>query len=349
MSRSQNERYIDDLVKKVSRKGDPYEIIAAEIGLEVLEYRRKWALTGNCEKVLPFPLHLNIELVYGCNLRCKFCMFSTPRSEWTYKARPGDKIEYAKYKEIIDEGIEKGLCSVELNGYNEPLIQSDITKYVAYARKAGVVDVSLHTNGLLLNDNMSRELIDAGLTMMMFSIDAAKEESYKLIRGGDFKKVQQNVLNFIEIRNVAGKTLPLVRVSFVENRVNTDELEDFISFWKDKADYFAIQSFSNPFVGKDNHETVEEMYRFKDTPFISCAEPYQRMMIMCDGSVAPCCSAYGLEKIVGNIYESSISEIWASKKMELVRKTVNAKGKEQSLACRKCRLSVVSPLKDAKQ
>ena len=63
-------------------------------------------------------------------------------------------------------------------------------------------------------------------------------------------------------------------------------------------------------------------------------------MITCDGNVMPCCSGYGLELVVGNIYQDSISNIWNGKKMKEFRLAVNAKTEEQPEPCRKCRASV---------
>src|SRR3989344_8483956 len=148
-----------DLAKDVNVKEDPYEILASQIGPAINDYRKKWQLAGEGKIELEYPLHLNIELMYGCNLRCEFCLLSLPANQQKYSAKPGDKIPFEKYCEIVDEGLKHGLCSIALNGYNEPLLQKDIARYVQYARTAGVIDVNLHTNGLLLTDQLAEELI----------------------------------------------------------------------------------------------------------------------------------------------------------------------------------------------
>ncbi len=345
-----NEKHMDDLVKTLFDRGDPYEVLEKEQGPAVREYRRKWKMAGEHLSEFQYPLHLNFELVYGCNLRCEFCIFNLPAEEWDYKARPGDKISFEKYQEVVDEGVRHGLCSIALNGYNEPLLQADIVKYIDYARKAGVLDVSLHTNGLLLTEKMSRALIDSGLTMIMFSIDAATGKTYEKIRQSrDFNKAIKNVTDFVALKKTAGKALPLTRVSFVETKVNHMELEDFVSYWRNKIDFFTVQTFFNPFVGKDNYEKIESEYRLKDTSFSVCAEPYQRLMITCDGNVLPCCSNYGLGLVVGNIYQDSVYNIWNSKKMKELRSKINGSKEVQPEACRKCRASVMSPKSGMKE
>ena len=65
----------------------------------------------------------------------------------------------ARIKEVIDEGISKGLKSIRLNYINEPLIRRDIIKFIKYARDAGILDIFFSTNGSLLTDDVSRDLI----------------------------------------------------------------------------------------------------------------------------------------------------------------------------------------------
>ena len=50
-----------------------YKIMKDEFGSRVDEYRFKWELTGKGKYIPSYPLHLNFELAFGCNLRCEFC------------------------------------------------------------------------------------------------------------------------------------------------------------------------------------------------------------------------------------------------------------------------------------
>ena len=101
-----------------------------------------------------------------------------------------------------------------------------------------------------------------------------------------------------------------------------------------------IQSFHNPFVGKSNYEKIKREYHLSDVPFTVCPQPYRRLTITCDGNVLPCCSSYGLEIIVGNIYRESVCKIWNSRKMNELRLKVNALDQEQPQACKRCKDSI---------
>ena len=53
--------------------------------------------------------------------------------------------------------------------------------------------ISLHTNALLLTEELSYQLVKSGLTTISFSLDAVREETYNKIRvGSNYKKGMKN-------------------------------------------------------------------------------------------------------------------------------------------------------------
>src|SRR3989344_4028672 len=85
------------------------------------EYREAWAIGTKIEgHQKDFPIQLDFELNYSCNLRCPMCTWSSEVS----KDRSCFDLE--KFKEIIDEGVKKGLKAIRLNYINEPLLRPDL-------------------------------------------------------------------------------------------------------------------------------------------------------------------------------------------------------------------------------
>ena len=322
-----------------------YTILEKKLGSKVKEYRDKWNKAGKDGYIPEYPLHLNFELTFGCNLKCDFCIHSIPLSEWSYKVDPTKQISFEKYKEIIDEGIKKGLCSVSLNGNNEPLLKKDIDKYIRYAVDNGIIEISLHTNGYILSKEISKNIIKSGLTTIMFSVDAYSKEVYgKIRKNGNYKKTINNILNFIEIKKNSNFDFPLIQVSFVRNKINIDELNKFVKFWKNKVDNVEVQSFRNLFINHYSYNKIQKKYYLEDDFFTNCYDPYRRVSIQNNGNVFPCCSTYGNEIIIGNIYKNSIYEIWNNEKIKNIRKKIKDNEKEQPYACKKCRLSAIRGL-----
>ena len=325
---------------KLLEKNESVDLILSRIiGNTYTEYRENWARISKGELLTEFPIHLNFELNHECNLKCSICLTAHPPDTWNLADRKNKIISLETFKKIIDEGVPKGLRSISLNGFNEPLLLGNIPDYVRYAKQNGIVDIILSTNGTLLTEESSRALIKSGLTRMLVSIDAVTEETYKKIRkGGRFDKVVNSLTRFMEIKIEEGSVLPLVRASFVRNKKNHMEQDAFIRFWEDKVDYVIIQKFSNPFVGTERFHQIEAEHQFEYVePMAICYQPFQRLFISCNGDVFPCCSDYGQRFIVGNIYENSVSEIWKKPNMISIRENVNGSDDGQPAFCRQCR------------
>jgi radical SAM protein with 4Fe4S-binding SPASM domain len=315
-----------------------YEIIESKLGASIKDYRDKWDMAGKNNYIPDYPLHLNFELTYGCNLKCEFCICSLPVEEWPYKVSPSKSISFDKYCEIIDEACCSGLYSIELNGINEPLLKKDIDRYIRYAKDKGVLIVSLHSNAFVLTNEISKKIINSGLDLIIFSVDAIKKQTYNSIRkGGDFDRVMYNIHEFLNIKKE--KDFPLVQMSFSKNKFNYNELDEYISYWEDKVDIVSESSFCNPFIGTKREKEIEDKYRLESVSMNNCYEPFQRLFIRQDGKVHPCCSFFGGEYIVGDIYDDSIREIWNNLKIKEFRKKVFEEN-DKNFICNKCRKSM---------
>ena len=121
------------------------------------------------------------------------------------------------------------------------------------------------------------------------------------------------------------KKNPIVQMSFSKNKINYKEMGDYISYWKNKVDIISTSSFCNPFIGTKKEKEIENKYRLEDIDMGECYEPFQRLLIRQDGKVHPCCSFFGGEYIVGDIYKNSIREIWNMAAMAKIRLGVNSK------------------------
>jgi len=317
-------------------KKDIYEILIEEKGFKFKKYREKWDKAGKGEIELDYPLHLNFELNFGCNLRCPACLHSLSFKDWPYKVDPNKNISFNKFCEIIDEGVKYGLCSIELNGENEPFLYKDIIRCIEYTKEKNILHILLHTNGTLLTNKLLEEIVKSGLTNISFSLDAATKETYDKIRvGGDYDRVVKNIYELLEIKKKYKSVFPLVRLSFYRNKINFAEASQFKKMWEDKVDLVSFSYFYNPFIGTNRYEEIEKKYRVEGYRPDACTEPYQRLFIFNNGNVAPCCSMFGGNLIVGNIYKDSIYDIWNYGKAKSLRKNMREGGYGGEI-CKKC-------------
>lgn len=307
---------------------DVHEIVRKYSDKEKYDnYRKLFEKAKNLEIVPDYPIQIDFELNYSCNFTCSMCTWSAENTKGRGK---NTWFDIKAFKEIVDEGVEKGLKCIRLNYINEPLIRKDIIEFISYAKKKGVLDIYLSTNGSLLTPKISKELIDSGLTRIQVSIDAFTKKTFDKIRqGGDFKKVVKNTENFIKLRNSLNKELPTVRVNFVKTNINEMELDDFIKSWENKADSIGVQDLIDIMNVEDNAER-------KANKKFSCNQPFYHLTVRYDGSVLPCCTFYSAKlpisklKVNENV-KLSTSENLHNLKEKLTQRTIEETWKSDEI------------------
>ena len=157
------------------------------------KFIRKIALQKNIS--LLFPIRLNIEPTNYCNLSCSMC----PRE----LNRPFGYMEFNLFQKVIDESI---LCGkrliITINKDGEPLLHPELPRMIKYAKdKKAAYKINFYTNGILLTEEKSLELIKSGLDTIHISIDALTKETYKKIKNSEkLEIVEQNVKRLIELK-----------------------------------------------------------------------------------------------------------------------------------------------------
>lgn len=234
-------------------------------------------------------------------------------------------------KQIIDEGAENELCSINFGSSAEPLLQKDLLiKGIDYANKKQIMDIFLHTNAILLNPEFASLLIDSGLKHICISIDAVTAETYKKSRrSNSYDKIVKNILHFIKIRDKRNKSFPTVRVSFCVNPTNYTEKDKFQELWKDKADIVEFQGFRHV---EGTPVVVDGKFKKLKS---KCSNPFRRIMIWPEGDMSLCCGYRSPDVTLGNIIDNSILSLWNSKKMNKIRRAFQ--GLEQlPITCKIC-------------
>lgn len=289
---------------------DPDKKLAELMGAAFGNYRQAWAEAERGRRPRA-PLHLDVDVTTACNLRCPMCPAGNSGHNFPGFTK-GLYLDFGLYRKALAEGAEFGLPSLRLGLTGEPLLLADIDRWVDEARRSGVLDLSLITNGQLLTPDLSRRLVGAGLTRLMISVDAASEEVYRRVRpGGDWGRLIDNIEAFAAIRDREGSGLPLLRLSFVEMTSNRSDRRAFEERFSGLADYLSFQSYQN-ILGAEDTEFGLESGRPKRRASGFCAEPRTRLALQADGGLFPCCSDFGRLRPLGNIRSGELLAIWNS-------------------------------------
>lgn len=282
-------------------------------GKRYIDYRLNW--NKNIEKVsdIPsFPLEYDLQTADTCNLHCGICH---------NRKRTGERINVNLLKKALSEGAENGLCSCAFGADCESLIDKDLVlDIVDYARNIGIMDIIIGTNGVFLDSDFSKKLLDmwsddkGGVTLLNISLDAATPDTYRKIRYSDnYDRVVGNILDFITLRKERRFKLPQIRLSFCKTYVNSFETNLFIEKWTDIVDRVDIQNYIS-LVGE-----FQDLGKGKKLQVDSCVDPFRRITILANGDVQCCCAFSHRDIIVGNMYKSSISEIWNGERMKSIQ------------------------------
>lgn len=321
-------------VKLVEYERRFFDVSEAHFGRRFRNYRRDWTAASRYEALPDFPLSLDLEINSSCNQKCIMCVRGGPNRDRYHAGRP--KMDPDLYEKLMVEAEKHSLPAMTFGFLSEPLLHDDLPRMIARAREAGVMDIRLGTNGILLTRGTAEELIRAGLTRLEVSLDAFRPETYRRIRkGGSLTEATRRVLDFLEARDRAGSDFPILRLSFLRLPANRDELDDFMGFWRDKADLFSIQEpiyFEDAPISTD----TDLVLPLKSPENFHCAQPWQRLVVRADGSALPCCSIYGLKMPLGRLDRASVPEVWNGPTLDRLRRMQRGGRSLDHPVCRDC-------------
>jgi len=252
------------------------------------------------------------------------------------------------WQKVLRECEDRGLKAMLMDHEAESMMNPRFFDMVEEAKKAGILDVWLHTNANMLNPEKSARLIEAGLTKINFSIDAQNEATYQILRvGGNFLRVIQNVRDFLRIKKEKQAHYLRTRVSFVEQKENLQEKNDFFGFWKNEPGinlitfqkHIDFRPFEKPDADRNLSEKELERKHASAPPF-HCSLPWETPVIDTEGNMMPCGAPvrqHTKEFILGNLNSGdTIESCWNGEKMNALRE-LHRKGEwYKNPMCRVC-------------
>ena len=311
------------------------------------EYRENFTLAQKRKYDGSYPISIEIEGSYHCNLQCPFC----PRFV-NYGQRNIKHMSETLWHAILDESKKNNLSAILMDHEAESLMNPRIFEMIKEAKNAGIMDIWLHTNANMLNPDKSEKLITSGLTKINFSIDACDDQVYEKLRvGGDYQKVISNIKEFLKIKLEKNALYLRTRVSFIIQKENAHQKKEFFELWKNQSglnmitfqDFIEFSRFSKP--DEDwslNEKELEKKYSDED-PFY-CSQPWEMPVVDVDGNVVPCGSPTREHTegfILGNLSQgSTIESCWKSEKMQALKR-LHQKGEwYKNPMCRVCVKSI---------
>jgi pyruvate-formate lyase-activating enzyme len=327
-----------------------------EPALPELEHCQRVALAGEEEQIhyfadhfhaiCPAPVQVSVVLSNTCNLHCTMCPFHSREIRPTHKTP-----FFAERRSMSWELLERiaGECGglrvpVKMGNIEEPLAHPGIVEFVRRCRTLGVPAVHITTNGTLLTLERGRELLEAGLTSLYVSLDAARPETYRSVRHADLAPVEENVRAFLETRR-RGQFPCRVLLSFVRNRgVTPDEEEEFVGRWLPLSDGVILYQLAEYEGGNSRFAAVHEVAQAKMREAGGrwpCLNPWQEMYLLPDGATYYCCEtisklAFEPLESMGPFSQQGIAEIWRGGAFRALRSDLIRNRLQRWPACEHC-------------
>ena len=162
---------------------------------------------------------LRVSLTDRCNFRCVYCM-PAEGVRWLPK---DDLLTFEEIADVVRAAIEvHGIRRFKLTG-GEPTVRHGLTDLVRMLRRIdGIKDLSLTTNGMLLDD-LAIPLRESGLDRVTVSVDSLDPDRFRRItRTGNLAAVLRG-LDRCEDAGFAGTKINCVTM----RGTNDDEVADF--------------------------------------------------------------------------------------------------------------------------
>ena len=296
-----------------------------------------------------FPQEIMLTTTYNCNYRCRMCFqdhYDRREMPWSMAEKLSDALHYADTLQIIG---------------GEPMIYSHFKDLVALAHRTET-KVRITSNGSLMDDSMRRFLMDNRIFNIKLSADAGTPKTYSLIRGGNFLKFLNNVLELSKLKAQTGSQWPILEFNFVAQRSNVAELPRLVAL-ADSLGVFQVNVYYMNCTREDwMHESLYFHQEYSDEcmaraaqaaqavglpinlpvpfkapaagesrVFSECHEPWRLLMADMDGQVTVCC---GGAPVMGNLGSQEFMDIWHSPALTDLRRRVNSDDKPE--CCRKC-------------
>ncbi|BBE31794.1 hypothetical protein OSSY52_19350 [Tepiditoga spiralis] len=288
--------------------------------------------------------NLFIEFTNRCNLECKFCneddevvFRKTGCKKWKLK---GEIIDIDKILDIISQAKKLGCESLYLIGGEPFMFINKIKKITNYSHSIGINNITIFTNGTILDDNILAFLKKNNVNLIV-QILGSSDNVYKAITKKEklASKIYDNVISLA--KNNINYSLSILINSFNEN-----EIEEIIKKYNSVIDRTKIRIdyiYPNKSNKYHSEKYKELMYSKEKTlskisliQFLTNRYKHNcygnQIAITGDGEVIPCIMSRKL--VLGNIRENKLVNILRNSNYKELYKLT----KDKIDKCKNCEL-----------
>ena len=197
-----------------------------------------------------FPSCVQLTLChYICDVGCLSCPVGRlnrgdpqARAQWEADGAKRLFMPWAVFEKAVLETGQHPSSFLRFHGRGEPTLHPRFVDMVAYAKAVGVQTLQVFTNGVSMDEDLTRRTLEAGPDVIEFSVHG-HTQTYETLMGNDqFEQVVQNVLRFVRLRDELGKPTKVV-VSAVDQPGFQPDKEAHRQFWTGRVDEVILRPY----------------------------------------------------------------------------------------------------------
>ena len=286
------------------------------------------------------PTFVSVEPANFCQLHCPECPVGK-RENASKKV-----LTITDFKRLLEQ-VKGTVHTMQFFFQGEPLLNKDLPQMIQLAHEAGLFTI-VSTNALAVTPLLAKQLMQSGLNRIIVSIDGLSEESYGAYRvGGSLHKAMEGLIALRQAKDTTGSRthieLQMLRLRSNENEWSTISQR----YRKMGADSLTLKTaqlydyqHGHPLMPTNEKysryiKRKDGLYHLKRKPGRSCHRLWTGCVITVNGDVLPCCYDKTGQYSFGNIFTSSLSDIYHSDKANRFRKSILRKRSSLSI-CSNC-------------
>lgn len=300
-------------------------------------YIKKKTNRENLISVIPlnYPISIDLELTNHCNFSCLFCPIGRKEE---YKKKIGfSKLLYEDVVKLVRELKENNvkLKTFRFSMMGESTLHPDFDRITKLVSQSNISDyLELTTNGSTLSKKKIIPIIENKINILRVSIYGLNDKEYKKntkTNKNNFELIKKNLKNLRDAISSYGYG-PHIYIKSFENE--KERVNEFIKQFSPYADEIGFENGhewdNNSNIEKPSNSILDEKERKK-----VCSFPFYKAVIHSNGDFTFCCVDWSRSTSVGNIKNSSIQELFNSKKSNDFRRSL-VEGKNLNKVCNGC-------------
>jgi radical SAM protein with 4Fe4S-binding SPASM domain len=271
-----------------------------------------------------------VELTNACPFTCPFC----PRG-LGLMTRPVGHMDLSLLADIAAQVAHLSAHKpFGLHHFGDPLLHPDPAGAVRVVRRAGL-EPEISVNPVLLTPQKAQELLEAGVGVLILSVDGLDDQTLTRMRGpkaGPWAVVERHVEEALALaaRCESPPTVMVSMVATVHNRHQWGEL--FRRYRRPGMPWLRpvvrlLEDFGEPAIAPLGVRRLRQL----------CGSPHAFVSVLWDGTVVPCCHDHDGVIPLGNLARQSLAEVWAGEPYQQFRARWRAREFRDGEPCARCR------------